>query len=216
MMLIVPVRLRLSCFSAAARLPDIRPCMVNHTSHQKRAVSPTLETTRRTSALARNKMPPFPLPNEEPPAHKMVYFPDMTTALPSESGEFRRVLWTGLYSQVVLMTVPVGGDIGEEIHTVDQILTFTSGTGLAQVGGEERNIKAGDMVVVPAGTKHQFLNTGPNPLILYTVYSPAEHKATTVHGTKEEGDKAEEEGRDEPPIWSQRSKQENEEDLPVG
>lgn len=99
---------------------------------------------------------------------------------------------------------------------MDQILTFTSGRGLAQVGGEERDIKAGDMVVVPAGTKHQFLNTGPNPLILYTVYSPAEHKATTVHKTKEEGDKAEEEGRDEPPVWSQRSKQENEEDRPVG
>ncbi|KAG7288476.1 hypothetical protein NEMBOFW57_004829 [Staphylotrichum longicolle] len=126
----------------------------------------------------------------------------MTTALPSESGEFRRVLWTGLYSQVVLMTVP--------IHTVDQILTFTSGTGLAQVGGRDQEVKAGDMVIVPAGTKHQFLNKGPTPLILYTVYSPAEHKATTVHKTKEEGDREEEEGIDEPPSWSQRSKKENE------
>ena len=50
-----------------------------------------------------------------PPKHEMVYFPDMTSALPSKSGEFRRVLWTGLYSQVVLMTVPVGGDIGDEV-----------------------------------------------------------------------------------------------------
>lgn len=47
----------------------------------------------------------------------MVYFPDMTTALPSKSSEFRRVLWTGLYSQLVLMTVPVGGDIGEEVRS---------------------------------------------------------------------------------------------------
>ncbi|KAK4163652.1 RmlC-like cupin [Cladorrhinum sp. PSN259] len=155
-------------------------------------------------------MAPFKTPSSDPPKNEMQYFPDMTTALPSASGEFRRVLWTGLYGQVVLMAVPVGGDIGEEIHTVDQILTFTSGKGLAQVGGAEQEVKAGDMVIVPAGTKHQFLNTGPTPLILYTVYSPAEHKATTVHKTKEEGDKAEEEGRDEPPEWSQRGKKENE------
>lgn len=93
---------------------------------------------------------------------------------------------------------------------MDQILTFTSGTGLAQVGGRDQEVKAGDMVIVPAGTKHQFLNKGPTPLILYTVYSPAEHKATTVHKSKEEGDREEEEGRDEPPPWSQRGKKENE------
>lgn len=93
---------------------------------------------------------------------------------------------------------------------MDQILTFTSGIGLAQVGGREQSIKAGDMVVVPAGTQHQFLNKGPTELILYTVYAPAEHKPTTVHKTKEEGDREEEEGIDEPPPWSQRSKKENE------
>ncbi|KAF6830592.1 cupin domain-containing protein [Colletotrichum plurivorum] len=156
------------------------------------------------------KMSKFPTPSSDPPKHEMQYFPDMTTALPSESGDFRRVLWTGLYSQLVLMTVPVDGDIGEEVHTVDQILTFTSGKGLAQVGGKEQEVKAGDMVIVPAGTKHQFLNKGLTPLILYTVYSPAEHKPTTVHMTKEEGDKEEEEGIDEAPAWSRRSKKLNE------
>lgn len=65
------------------------------------------------------------------------------------------------------------------------------------------------MMIVPAGTQHQFENTGPNPLILYTVYSPAEHKPTTVHKTKEEGDKEEEDGIDEAPEWSQRTKAEN-------
>jgi mannose-6-phosphate isomerase-like protein (cupin superfamily) len=108
------------------------------------------------------------------------------------------------------MTIPVGGDIGDEIHTVDQILTFTSGTALAQVGGKEQNVKAGDLVIVPAGTQHQFINTGPTPLILYTVYSAAEHKPTTVHKTKADGDREEEEGIDVAPEWSQKSKAENE------
>ncbi|KAK9783961.1 putative Cupin domain-containing protein [Seiridium cardinale] len=152
----------------------------------------------------------FPTPSLDPPKKEMQYFPDMLSALPSKSAEFRRVLYTGLYSQLVLMTIPVGGDIGEEIHTVDQILTFTSGTALAQVGGREQEVKAGDLVIVPAGTKHQFVNTGPTPLLLYTVYSPAEHKPTSVHKTKEEGDKEEEDGIDEAPEWAHRSKQQNE------
>jgi len=152
----------------------------------------------------------FNKPSEDPPKHEMAYFPDMTTSLPSESGEFRRVFLTGLYSQLVLMTEPVGGDIGDEKHTVDQILTFTSGTGKATIAGKDQDVKAGDLIIVPAGTQHQFVNTGPTPLILYTVYSPAEHKPTSVHKTKEQGDKEEEDGIDEAPEWSQRSKKENE------
>src|SRR6266496_1400746 len=58
----------------------------------------------------------FPTPSMDPPKHEMAYFPDMTTSLPSESVAFRRVLWTGLYSQLVLMTVPVNGEIGDEVH----------------------------------------------------------------------------------------------------
>ena len=146
-----------------------------------------------------------------PPAHEMVYFPQMTTSLPSSSTEFRRVLWTGLYSQVVLMNVPVGGDIGDEVHMVDQILTFTSGQGRATIAGKDQDVKAGDLVVVPAGTQHQFVNTGKVPLVLYTVYSQAEHATGSVHKTKEEGDKEEEEGKDEAPEWARRSKRENEE-----
>jgi hypothetical protein len=58
---------------------------------------------------------PFPKPSDQPPKHEMAFFPGMTTHLPSQSAEFRRVLWTGLYSQLVLMTVPVDGDIGDEV-----------------------------------------------------------------------------------------------------
>lgn len=67
-------------------------------------------------------------------------------------------------------------------------------------------------MIVPAGTQHQFVNTGDTPLELITVYSPAEHDSRTVHKTKEEGDKEEEEGKDEAPEWSRRSKGENEKD----
>jgi len=100
------------------------------------------------------------------------------------------------------MTIPVGGDIGEEIHTVDQHLNFISGQALAQVNGKEEMVAAGDVVIVPAGAKHQFINRGEGPLVLTTVYAPAEHKETTVHETKEEGDRLEEEGKDEPPSWA--------------
>jgi mannose-6-phosphate isomerase-like protein (cupin superfamily) len=117
-----------------------------------------------------------------------------------KSPDFRRVLWTGEHSQLVIMTIPPGGEIGEEVHEdVDQILTFVSGTGKAIVSGAEKNVAQGDLVVVPAGKKHNFVNTGPNPLILYTVYGPPEHADGAVHKTKEEADRLEEAGKDEPP-----------------
>jgi mannose-6-phosphate isomerase-like protein (cupin superfamily) len=105
-----------------------------------------------------------PKMSSEPPKHEMVYFPNMTN-LASSSGEFRKVLHTGLYSQLVLMTIPVGGDIGDEVHTVDQILTFTSGQAKATINGKDQGVKAGDLIIVPAGTQHQFVNTGKTPLV---------------------------------------------------
>ncbi|KAJ9666230.1 hypothetical protein H2201_003664 [Coniosporium apollinis] len=146
-----------------------------------------------------------------PPKHEMKYFPELTSQLRS-FGVFRKVMHTGLYSQLVAMEVPVGGDIGDEVHTVDQILIFTSGQGRATVAGKDQDIKASDVVVVPAGTQHQFVNTGDKPLELITVYAPAEHDPRTVHKTKEEGDKEEENGEDEAPEWSRRSMKENEEE----
>jgi mannose-6-phosphate isomerase-like protein (cupin superfamily) len=117
-----------------------------------------------------------------------------------QSADFRRVLWTGEHTQLVIMTIPPGGEIGEETHDeLDQILSFVSGTGKAIVSGETRNVAQGDLVVVPAGKKHNFVNTGENPLILYTVYGPPEHADAAVHATKEEADAAEEAGEDEPP-----------------
>jgi mannose-6-phosphate isomerase-like protein (cupin superfamily) len=117
-----------------------------------------------------------------------------------QSADFRRVLWTGRHTQLVIMTIPPGGEIGAEVHEdTDQILTFVSGTGAADVAGETREVAQGDLVAVPAGTRHNFRNTGANPLVLYTVYGPPEHAEGTVHATKAEADDAEESGEDQPP-----------------
>ena len=127
----------------------------------------------------------------------MEHFTIATVA--EQSPDFRRVLATGKHLQLVIMTIPPGGEIGEEVHEVDQILTFVSGTGEAKISGSTKQVVQGDLVVVPAGQKHNFLNTGQNPLILYTVYGPPEHADGAVHKTKEEADQLEEEGKDEPP-----------------
>ena len=128
----------------------------------------------------------------------MEHFTIATVA--EQSADFRRVLWTGEHSQLVIMTIPPGGEIGEETHEdTDQILTFVSGTGEAMVSGKTKQVAQGDLVVVPAGKKHNFRNTGVNPLVLYTVYGPPEHADGAVHTTKEEADAAEESGQDEPP-----------------
>ncbi len=91
-----------------------------------------------------------------------------------------------------------------QVHHVDQHLIFTQGQCKAIVGGEERDIKAGDLVVVPQGTKHNFINTGKEPLVLFTVYAPAEHDPKSVHKTKKEGDELEDAGKDEPPSWAKK------------
>ena len=127
----------------------------------------------------------------------MEHFTIATVA--EQHADFRRVLWTGKHSQLVIMTIPSGGEIGEEVHEVDQVLTFVSGVGEARVSGDKRKVAQGDLVIVPAGRKHNFINTGPNPLVLYTMYAPAEHADGAVHRTKAEADEAEESGKDEPP-----------------
>lgn len=128
----------------------------------------------------------------------MQHFTIATVA--EQSADFRRVLWTGIHAQLVVMTIPPGGEIGEEVHEdTDQILTFVSGTGEAVVAGETRKVAQGDLVAVPAGTTHNFRNTGVNPLVLYTVYGPPAHAEGTVHATKDEAGAAEAAGEDEPP-----------------
>ena len=105
---------------------------------------------------------------------------------------FREVLSTGPHSQVVVMRIPAGGEIGEETHDdVDQVLVFTAGEGEAILNGERSRVAAGRLVHVPAGTRHNFLNDGASDLRLYTIYAPPEHASGTVHHTRAEADATE-------------------------
>jgi mannose-6-phosphate isomerase-like protein (cupin superfamily) len=118
----------------------------------------------------------------------------------AEHDNFRTVLQTGQHTQVVAMTLQPGEDIGAEVHTDnDQVLVFTEGTLRAEVGGETRDVGAGDLVVVPAGTEHNFTNTGSGPVRLLTVYGPPDHAPDTVHRTKADAEAAEAAGEDQPP-----------------
>ncbi len=106
-----------------------------------------------------------------------------------ENDDFRKVVMTGEKTQVVLMSVPAGGEIGGETHKGhDQVLLFVEGSGKAQIGDEETQIQAGDLSFVPSGKFHNFVNTGSGPLKLVTTYSPPEHDAGTEHATKAEAD----------------------------
>lgn len=101
---------------------------------------------------------------------------------------FRQVLFTAPHSQLVLMTLKPQEDIGMETHEDhDQFFRFESGVGKVVVGDDTFEVKDGDAVVVPAGTKHNVINTSSDqPLKLYTIYSPPEHPDGTIHKTKEE------------------------------
>ena len=117
---------------------------------------------------------------------------DDIVARARQNDAFRREVITGQHSQVVLMSIPAGGEIGEEVHDhVAQVLVFVQGEGEALLEGESSPVHANGMAFVPAGTKHNFRNTGTVPLRLYTVYAPPEHPPGTVHQTKAEADAAE-------------------------
>ena len=103
---------------------------------------------------------------------------------------FREVVATGPHSQVVVMTIPPGGEIGLETHTeLDQVLVVVDGTGVADLDRQRPGaIDAGTLIQVPAGTLHNVVNTGPVDLRLYTVYAPPAHAEGTIHRTKAEAD----------------------------
>ncbi len=103
---------------------------------------------------------------------------------------FRTVLYTAPHSQLVVMTIAPGGEIGTEHHEGrDQFIRVEAGHGVAILDGERHALSDGTAVVIPSGTEHNVVNTSPtDPLRLYTIYSPPEHPDGTVHRTKAEAD----------------------------
>jgi mannose-6-phosphate isomerase-like protein (cupin superfamily) len=116
----------------------------------------------------------------------MPQFNDNIRRLTTENTDFRREILTNQHSQLVLMSIEPGDEIGEETHDVDQILAFVTGQGEAVLDGRKSRVEEGSLVAVPAGTRHNFINTGNRPLKLYTIYSPPEESPGTLHRTKAE------------------------------
>ncbi|MFO0743956.1 MAG: cupin domain-containing protein [Candidatus Paceibacterota bacterium] len=101
-----------------------------------------------------------------------------------ENTNFRTVLYTSKFMQIVVMSIPVGGDIGMEIHHIDQFIRIEKGNAKSILNGVERDLVDGDVVVITAGTEHNIVNTGSEDLKLYTVYATPNHKKGTIHVTK--------------------------------
>ena len=98
--------------------------------------------------------------------------------------DYRRVLYTAKNSQLVLMNLQPGEEIGEEVHELDQFIRIETGQAKAVLDGVEHILEDDYAIVIPAGMKHNVINTGDSELKLYSIYSPPEHKEGTVHKTK--------------------------------
>lgn len=120
----------------------------------------------------------------------MIGFLKNIEKLTQENTTYRTVLYTGQHAQLVLMSLLPNEDIGEEVHDiVDQFIRIETGEGKAILNGEEHPLHDGDALVVPAGTKHNIINTSSTTsLKLYTVYSPPHHKQNIVHKTKKDAE----------------------------
>ena len=102
-----------------------------------------------------------------------------------ENTDFRRVLFTTPLSQLVVMCLEPGDEIGMEVHTLDQFIRIEKGAGKAILAGDEHVIEDGSAFVIPAGIEHNVLNTATEQLKLYSIYTPPEHKYDTIHKQKE-------------------------------
>lgn len=113
----------------------------------------------------------------------------------AQNTNYRTALWTGCYAQMTLMCIPVGSDIGLEVHNeTDQIIRVELGMGLVKMGKSERyldfqeNVCGGDTIFVPAGTWHNVINIGRNPLKVSSIYAPPHHPAGTMQHTKQDAE----------------------------
>ncbi len=105
--------------------------------------------------------------------------------LTTQNSNYRQILFTTDNSQLVLMSIKPGDEIGEEVHELDQFIRFESGKGRVIMGNFQKEVSDGDAIVVPRGVKHNIINTSDTEdLKLYAVYSPPQHQKETVHKTK--------------------------------
>jgi mannose-6-phosphate isomerase-like protein (cupin superfamily) len=117
----------------------------------------------------------------------MTGFVDNIETLTTENRDFRRVIYTGHHLQLVLMSLEPGQEIGAEVHEDhDQFFRVESGEGEVVIDETRKKIKDDDAIIVPAGARHNVINTGKAPLQLYTIYGPPEHHEGTVHPDKED------------------------------
>jgi mannose-6-phosphate isomerase-like protein (cupin superfamily) len=113
--------------------------------------------------------------------------------LTEDNSDFRRVLYTGKRLQLVIMSLKPGEEIGEEVHgDRDQFFRIEKGKGDVWIDGKQAKVKSDDAILVPAGARHNIINTGEKPLRLYTLYAPPEHRDGTVQPTKAEAENAKE------------------------
>lgn len=127
-----------------------------------------------------------------------------------ENTNYRSVAWSGRYLQVTLMSIPVGSDIGLEMHPeTDQFLRLDAGRGRVQIGSArdeltfEKEVSDGWCILVPAGSWHNVTNIGEEPMQVYAVYAPAHHKPGKIHKTASD---AAVDVEDDPAAWSVQSK----------
>lgn len=113
-------------------------------------------------------------------------FVDNIDEITTKNANFRKVLYTAKHCQLVAMSLKPREDIGEEVHTLDQFFRVEEGTGKTIINDVSTDIKAGFAIIVPAGAKHNIINTGDTPLKLYTIYSPPNHHDGVIHHTKAE------------------------------
>jgi mannose-6-phosphate isomerase-like protein (cupin superfamily) len=110
-----------------------------------------------------------------------------------DNDNFRKVLYTGGHLQLVLMSLRPGEEIGEEIHeNNDQFFRFESGAGKCTIDENNYRVSEGDVIVVPAGARHNVINTGVEPFRMYTIYGPPNHQDGIIRATKEEADRKDE------------------------
>lgn len=120
-------------------------------------------------------------------------FVDDIEKLTEANSDFRRVLYTGKQMQLVLMALEPGEEIGEEVHEDrDQFFRVEKGEGEVLIDGKRTAIRSDMAIIVPAGARHNVTNTGREPLKVYTLYAPPEHKHGTIHATKADADAQEE------------------------